>query len=457
MRVLLRTFGCRANHYDAEQVRALLTRAGADVVDTAAAGSEAPGAGDGSPEVAVLTSCAVTADAEADLRQAVRRLAREHPDMRVIVTGCAAARSGERLAALPNVTAVIPGADLVATAAAVGLPDTAVGHAAPARAARQSTARATLRVQDGCDEHCTFCATTLARGAHRSRAVAPLVEEARALAEHHAEIVLTGVHVGSWGTEEGRSLGSLVRALVDGTRAVRFRLASVEATEIDAELAELLRDGGGRVCPYVHAPLQSGSDAVLRRMGRHWYTASSYASAIERLTRDRAIFGLGADVMTGFPGESDADHAATMAMVRTLPFTHLHVFPYSPRPGTPAARLGGEVPASVARARAAEIRTLAGEKARAYARSRIGGEADLVVISPPASRTPSASLQHPASRIDFAPLPHPASRIDVALRKCLTEDYLEVHAESDAPRGTRFTTRLSEPMLFPPLPALRTE
>ena len=439
MKVLLRTFGCRANHYDAEQVRALLTRAGAQVVDTAPAGSEAPGAVDRSPEVAVLTSCAVTADAEADLRQAVRRLAREHPSMRVIVTGCAAARSGERIAALPNVAAVIPGADLAATAAAVGLPDATVGDATRTHAERQSTARATLRVQDGCDEHCTFCATTLARGAHRSRAVASLVEEARALSEHHAEIVLTGVHVGSWGTEDGRTLGSLVRALVDGTRKVRFRLASVEATEVDAELAELLRDGGDRVCPYVHAPLQSGSDAVLRRMGRHWYTATTYARAIERLTRDRAVFGLGGDVMTGFPGETDADHAATMEMVRTLPFTHLHVFPYSPRPGTPAARLGAEVPASVARARAAEVRALAVEKSRAYATSRIGGAADLVVVSPP------------------APVPHPASLPHPALRKCLTEDYLEVHAETVAPRGTRFTTRLSEPMLFPPLPALRTE
>ena len=426
MRVLLRTFGCRANHYDAEQVRALLVRAGAQVVDE-------------SPEVAVLTSCAVTADAEADLRQAVRRLAREHPSMRVIVTGCAAARSGEQISALPNVTAVIPGADLAATAAAVGLPHTTVAHATRARASRQSTARATLRVQDGCDEHCTFCATTLARGAHRSRPVAALVEEAEALSAHHAEIVLTGVHVGSWGAEEGRTLGSLVRALVDGTRAVRFRLASVEATEIDAELAELLRDGGDRVCPYVHAPLQSGSDAVLRRMGRHWYTAATYARAIERLTRDRAVFGLGADVMTGFPGETDADHAATMALVRALPFTHLHVFPYSPRPGTPAARLGAEVPASVARARAAAVRALAAEKARAYATSRIGGAADLVVVSPPAS------------------LPHPVSPTDPALRKCLTEDYLEVHAETLASRGTRFTTRLSEPMLFPPLPALRAQ
>lgn len=409
MRLLLRTFGCRANHYDAEQVRAIAERAGARIVG-----------GVGEPDAAVFTSCAVTSDAEADLRQAVRRFARERPGARVIVTGCAAARSPDAIAALPGVTDVIGGADPAAVAAALGL---AVAGASPPdapvpllRAARQSTARATLRVQDGCDEHCTFCATTLARGAHRSRGVAELVEEARALAEHHQEIVLTGIHVGSWGKETGRPLGALVRALVEGVPAVRFRLASVEATEVDAELAELLRDGGDRVCPYLHAPLQSGSDAVLRRMGRHWYTARDYGDAIARLTHGRRVFGLGADVMTGFPGETDADHAATVALVRDLPFTHLHVFPYSARPGTPAVRLGSPVPAPVARARAAELRALGAAKAAAYAASRVGGTADALVIGP------------------CATVP--------GLRTALTEDYLDVRVRSTAPRGSRLRVRL---------------
>ncbi|HVH40562.1 MAG TPA: radical SAM protein, partial [Gemmatimonadaceae bacterium] len=253
MKVHLRTFGCRANQYDSEQMRAMFERAGAEIVADAA-----------DADVAVFNSCAVTSDAEADLRQAVRRAARGRPGLRTVITGCAAARSGGALAELPSVEGVIAGADLPAVAAALGLPPGAGFGTAEA----QRGARGLLRVQDGCDEHCTFCATTLARGAHRSRTADALVAEATALAGHHEEIVLTGVHVGSWGKEFGLSLGALVARLVRDVPTVRFRLASVEATEVDAELAELLRDGGSRVCPYLHAPLQSASDSLLRRMGR---------------------------------------------------------------------------------------------------------------------------------------------------------------------------------------------
>jgi len=404
VKVLLRTFGCRANHYDAEQVRAMVEGAGAGVVT------------EGDADVAVLTSCAVTSDAEADLRQAVRRLVRDQPGIRVVVTGCASARSPRAIAALPNVAAVIAGADLLATVEAVGLAPSPVQLR---RATRQSTARATLRVQEGCDEHCTFCATTLARGAHRSRTVEELVREAQALEEHHSEIVLTGIHVGSWGKERGATLGSLVRALVDGTRRARFRLASVEATEVDEDLAELLRDGADRVCPYLHAPLQSGSDRVLKRMGRHWYSARQYARAIERLTAGRPIFGLGADVMAGFPGETEADHAETLALVRDLPFSHLHIFPYSARPGTSATQLGAQVPASLARTRASALRTLAAAKQAAYAASRIGTDGDLVIISAPEHRGD-----------DAAPF-----------RRALSEDYLEVRVMTSAPRSSRISAR----------------
>ncbi|MCC7001112.1 MAG: MiaB/RimO family radical SAM methylthiotransferase [Gemmatimonadaceae bacterium] len=408
MKVHLRTFGCRANHYDTEQVRALVAAMGASESDAADA------------DVAVLNSCAVTSDAEADLRQAVRRIARESPGTRIVVTGCAAARSHETIAQLPNVTHVIAGADVAQVALALGgaaaSTRLAAGEAATALlplARRQSGARATLRVQDGCDEHCTFCATTLARGAHRSRDIATLVDEARGLAEHHPEIVITGVHVGSYGTEHGESIGVLVETLVREVPTVRFRLASVEATEVDPTLFSLLRDGGDRVCPYLHAPLQSGSDRVLRRMGRHWYTARTYAEAITRLTADRTVFGLGADIMTGFPGETAADHAETVALVRDLPFTHLHVFPFSPRPGTAAERLGDPVQPSVARERAAELRAIADEKQAAYAASRAGGIADVVVIG----GTP--------------------------VRTGLTEDYLEVEVAPDRARATRFAARLT--------------
>ncbi len=434
----IRTFGCRANHYDSEQMRALAGAAGFDVV--------APDAG---ADIVLLNSCAVTSDAEADLRQAVRRLARERPGTRVIVTGCAAARSHDAIAALPGVSDVVAGADLGAVASALADAAPVPRPATIGRARRQSTARAQLRVQDGCDEHCTFCATTLARGAHRSRGIPELVDEALALAEHHPELVLTGVHVGGWGRETGRSLGALVTALVREVPRVRFRIASVEATEVDDELCGWLRDGGDRVCPYLHAPLQSGSDAVLRRMGRHWYTARSYAAAIERLTAGRATFGLGADIMTGFPGETGADHRATIALVDALPFTHLHVFPYSPRPGTAAPKLGPAVPAALARERAAELRALADAKSRAYAASRVGGAADLVVIGAVAGAASAASDAPVAAHVSAAatsgasPGSDVTAAADLPYREALSEDYLSVRVRTTAPRGTRLRGRLT--------------
>ncbi|GAC1516788.1 MAG: tRNA (N(6)-L-threonylcarbamoyladenosine(37)-C(2))-methylthiotransferase MtaB [Gemmatimonadaceae bacterium] len=368
-KIYLQTFGCRANQYDSETVRAMALAGGATVVDTPR-----------DADVALFNSCAVTAAAEADLRQGVRRAARMHPGLRTVVMGCAAERDASagrgRLAMLPGVSHVVAGADFAAIGAALGLSPSTAG----VRAVAQTGARALLRVQDGCDEHCTFCATTLARGASRSRAVAEVVDEARRLSERHPEIVITGIHIGSYGQDIGSSLGELVERLVDAIPAARFRLSSVEASEVDDRLRALFREGGDRLTPYLHAPLQSGSDGVLRRMGRHWYTAASYRQAVERIVDGLSVFGLGADLMAGFPGESDDDHDASLALVHALPFTGLHIFTYSPRPGTSAPRLGGVVAAAVARRRAEELRTLADEKAAAYRRTRAGGTADVVVV-----------------------------------------------------------------------------
>ncbi len=177
-----------------------------------------------------------------------------------------------------------------------------------------------------------------------------LRELAEYMAAEHPEIVITGIHVGSYGADCGSSLGGLLERLVGEVPRVRFRLTSVEASEVDARLEELLVADPLRVAPHLHAPLQSGSDRVLKRMGRHWYSASSYVAAASRIAGRHAVFALGADVMTGFPGETAGDHAATVSLVRELPFTYLHVFPYSARPGTAAVRMGDAVPAAVSRA-----------------------------------------------------------------------------------------------------------
>ena len=399
MRIYLRTFGCRANHYDSERVREMIGAAGYTITTSP-----------DDADVAVFNSCAVTADAEADLRQSVRRAARANGALRSVVMGCAASLDRGAIRSLPSVSHVVAAADPALIAAALDLPPSMASDIAT-RA--QSTVRAVLRIQDGCDEHCTFCATTMARGPARSRTVETLVAEARALSERHAEIVLTGIHIGSWGAEHGASLGVLVERLVAQVPEVRFRLSSLEATEVDHRLASLLRSSQGRVTPHLHAPLQSGSDRVLRRMGRHWYTARSYAGAVRALVRDRDVFGLGADVICGFPGETDEDHQMTVSLIDELPFTYLHVFPFSARPGTPAERLRPAVPASVIERRAAELRDVAARKAALYRARRAGAEADVIV-------TRGGSLS-----------------------EGVTEDFLTVRIADSLPRGTRIRPRLT--------------
>jgi threonylcarbamoyladenosine tRNA methylthiotransferase MtaB len=404
MKVYLRTFGCRANHYDSELARALIEAAGSTIVT--------------SPEeadVALFNSCAVTADAEADLRQQVRRAARVQPRIRSIVMGCAPAldargMAAEPLRALPTIDQVIAGADLHALADALGVP-----APAPFLWRMQSTARAVLRVQDGCDEHCTFCATRLARGASRSRPAGELVVEARALARFHREIVVTGINIASYGADIGSSLGVLVATLVDAVPEVRLRLSSLEPTLIDDGLAALLGGDPRRVVPFLHAPLQSGSARLLRRMGRSWYTPESYAEAVLRVIDGRAVFGLSADIIVGFPGETDADHRATVRLVERLPYTALHIFPYSARPGTAAQRLVDPVPSPVRRERVDELRELAKRKATAYRRARVGTMADVIVID------------------------------EDGERRGVTEDLLTVAVtDRSIPRGSRVDARLAE-------------
>jgi len=394
VKAYLRTFGCRANQYDTEAVRAMIEASGGEIVATP-----------DDADLAVFNSCAVTAAAEADLRQSVRRAARRAPALRTVVMGCAAARDDGTIAALPTVEQVVAGGDLLGVAEALGLPAPAV----PPHV--QTGTRALLRIQDGCDEHCTFCATTLARGAARSRRVDTLVNEAERLADHHPEIVLTGIHIGHYGVDTDTTLSALVERLVREVPRVRFRLSSLEATEVDDRLRELFAEPD-RLAPHLHAPLQSGSDAVLKRMGRHWYKAAAYVAAVERIAASVPVFGLGADIIAGFPGEKEEDHRCTVALAESLPFTYLHVFPYSVRPGTAAERLDGHVAASTIERRAAALRAIADRHGAAHRASRMGRECDLVVMG------------------------------TAARREGLTEDYLTVAVDPSIPRGTRCRARL---------------
>jgi len=370
--VYFHTFGCRANQYDTDVVRQAFSDGGATVVDDPA-----------QADLAIINSCTVTHESEVKLRRFVRHVANRGM-AQTIVMGCAAALDDGTIAALPSVRAVVPNADPNMVLRAAGLTSPPDPLSASRRGGTMGKNRALLKIQDGCDEHCTFCATTLARGDNRSRSVEELVEEARELAEQHAEIVLTGVHIGTYGRDTGNgtreaSLGALLEALIAAIPAVRFRLSSVEATEVDDTLARLLIEAPRNLAAHLHAPLQSGSNRILKRMGRHWYTADAYRARIEWLAEHLPVFGLGADVIAGFPGESEVDHHASVALLQTLPFTYLHVFPFSVRPDAAAAKLGGQVSPNVVRDRARELRQLGESKAAAYRASRVGQTADGVV------------------------------------------------------------------------------
>ena len=292
---------------------------------------------------------------------------------------------------MEGVVAVVPGHDPVQVAAAVAgavaprgsLVQLGMGrglsgsHLEPIGAAildrREGATRGWLKVQDGCDRKCSFCATRLARGASRSRYPEDLVVEARMLARHHPELVLTGIHIGHYGRdlESPITLSMLLARLLDALPEARFRLGSVEATEIDELLLEIIATSGGRVAPHLHMPLQSGADPVLRRMKR-WHSREAYRARAFQVADAVRPIGLGADIITGFPGETDMDHEDTMRLVEELPFTYLHVFPFSPKEGTAASALPDPVPQRIARERSRELRALAQEKHQRYRVSRTG-------------------------------------------------------------------------------------
>ena len=384
MRVHYHTFGCKANQYDTERMRQELEARGAV---TATDYTQA--------DVCVVNTCTVTNHADADARRFVRRLRRESPDARIVVAGCSAALRTADYHAMDGVEAVVPGHDPVAVAQAVDhvLPNLVqlgvrrpldrldmepVGGEILRR--RVGATRGWVKIQDGCDRKCSFCATRLARGVSRSREPDQIIAEARALAVNHPELVLTGIHIGHYGRDlDARAtLGGLLALLLDEVPDVRFRLGSIEASEIDDPLLELLATSDQRVAPHLHMPLQSGSDSVLRKMSR-WHTREAYrARALEIAARVTPL-GLGADIITGFPGETDEDHAQTRALIEELPFTYLHVFPFSPRDGTTAATMPDPVPQRVAGERSRELRELAQRKGRAYRESRVGERAVIVL------------------------------------------------------------------------------
>lgn len=319
----------------------------------------------GETDLVVVNSCAVTGEALRQTRQAIRRARAAHPQARLVVTGCAAEIDRAAIGAMPQVDG------LIANAAKLDPRAWNVPGDAPPLAPQRT--RAFIAVQNGCDHACTFCVIPQGRGVSRSLAVAEVLREVEAhLLAGAREIVLTGVDLTSWGHDLAGEpgLGVLVQAILDAFPALpRLRLSSVDGIEIDAALFELIAHEP-RVMPHLHLSLQHGADLILKRMKRRHLRADA-VELVARLKAQRPDIAVGADLIAGFPTESEAHHAENLSIIDALDIVHAHVFPYSPRPGTPAARMP-QVPRDIVKQRAAALRARAATRRAAWLASLVG-------------------------------------------------------------------------------------
>ncbi len=365
MSATILTYGCRLNGYESEVIRQHTAHL---------------------PDTLVVNTCAVTLKAERDARHAIARAHRAQPDRPIVVTGCAAQIDPARWAALPGVTRVVGNDEKLHAANWPGGtgPGRAVGHAADT-APRPITgfggrARAFVAVQQGCDHRCTFCIIPFGRGPNRSVAMGAITEQVRALvAGGISEVVLTGVDLTSFGADLPLrpSLGQMVRRLLAAVPELpRLRLSSLDPAALDDELWSLLASEP-RLMPHIHLSLQAGSDLILKRMKRRHLTDIA-AKVVERARALRPGIAIGADLIAGFPTETDLLFEETLSFVRNMAIPYLHVFPYSERPGTPAARMP-QVPHHIRRARAALLREAGADAAQAFHAGLVGSTAQVII------------------------------------------------------------------------------
>ena len=367
---VLQVMGCRLNHAEAARIRGALEAAGW----TVRTGGSPKGA-----DAYLLHSCAVTGAAQTEALRHVRA-ARRAGVPEIVASGCAAnvAAGALREAGATRVVSRLDPAPPVPAPDRAGDLAAAALRAPGAAPLSFDAVRAPVKIQDGCSFRCSYCIVPDARGAPRSRPLDEVLEECRGLvARGYRELVLTGVNVACW-RDGARTFADVVHAVAALPGLARVRMSSVEPHTAEREVVALLAEEGSRLCRTLHYPLQSGSDRILRAMGRR-YAAAEYREAVERALERVPRLGLGADVITGFPGEDDAAFDETVRLVRDLPFSNLHVFPYSERPGTPAASLPGAVPVRVRRERARALIALGEEKRAAFAASFAGGEAEVLV------------------------------------------------------------------------------
>ncbi|MEJ2253273.1 MAG: tRNA (N(6)-L-threonylcarbamoyladenosine(37)-C(2))-methylthiotransferase MtaB [Nitrospirota bacterium] len=361
MKVSLLTLGCKVNQAEAAQWEGALRSRGHAIV----------GLGD-APDVCVVNTCTVTGKSDYQSRQLIRRAGRT--GARVLVTGCYEELNDERARGLGGVEHVVRNAEKDSIISYIDEQAHETHHLLGA-----ARTRAFLKVQDGCDRRCSYCLVWRARGRPRSvepEAVARMVR--RAVAEGAQEVVLTGIHLGLYGVDltPAKPLSALVRKVLSDTAVKRVRLSSLEVGEVDQSLLELFEDE--RLLRHLHIPLQSGHDGVLRRMNRH-YSAEAFRRRVQGISERYPGMALGTDVIAGFPGETDQAFLNTYNLLESLPFTYVHVFPYSPRPGTPAVGMPGAVSGPLKKKRAARLRSLALEKKKAFMKRQVGRILEVLV------------------------------------------------------------------------------
>ncbi len=369
------TLGCKVNQYETEYVRQGLARLG----------YHEPADGDAA-DLCLVNTCTVTAEADRKSRKLIRQLARENPATRIVVMGCYATRKPEEAAALPSVVEVITDKrDLPGWLARLGLTDVPGGIISFG-----DRSRAYVKIQDGCRMNCAYCIIPKTRPVLQSRPIDQVVEEIGGLVRRgYREIVLTGIHLGHYGVdliestaETGsrpnlaRLLGQLVR--LDGT--FRLRISSIEAAEVTDDVLDIMAAHPRRVCPHLHLSMQSGSDSVLERMRRRW-SRSEFLDHCRKIEQRLDRPGLTTDVIVGFPGETEADFDDTCRAVEEVGFSKIHVFRFSPRPGTAAAQMTDTVPSRVQRQRSARLAQIESRLRTAYFESLLGRELEVLVES----------------------------------------------------------------------------
>ena len=389
--------GCKVNRVESDDFTAALLSHGGKAVDAASA------------DLVIVNTCTVTGEAEKKTRKAVRGALRANDHARVIVTGCAAAIAPEVFEAMDARVQVVPKGSMMGLLAPEGSSFEPHGTAPLLRVGDEFPTRVGIKVQDGCNNACTYCIVHVARGRAWSRPAEKIVSEAVRLAQAGVhEIVLTGINLGSYAFE-GMTLAGLLRRLLDATEDnVRFRVSSVEPRDVHDDLIELMAQADGRICRHLHLPLQSGSSKVLKEMARP-YKASYFADLVDRLYDAMPMLSLSTDVIVGFPGETEDDFQETVAMAKRCRFSKMHIFRYSMREGTPAARRVDQVDPVVKADRAKRLEEVA-RTLREADRVRREGTIELALVETGGVAT--------------------------------TESYHEVHVSKDAPVGELMELKL---------------